>query len=167
MNYRKRTYCSRPLWRRRPGSVPVSCLSRARRPVCVRRARWSGPDVPPGLRCPSRPGPSWLPLAGSRLPAQQSQAATLPVSTSRMGAMNPGGSLSPASLRFVLAVVALVALNLACAATNGFYSRTAVLGALLALGAALAACVRRSDAPVRAPAWLGPTLLAGAALVLA
>ncbi len=80
--------------------------------------------------------------------------------------MTPGDSAPVASPRFVLAVLALVALNVACEGTFGLFTPGAALEVLLALVAALAACARRSEAPVRAPAWLGPALLTGAALIL-
>lgn len=73
----------------------------------------------------------------------------------------------PISPRFVLAGVALVALTLANAAGHGFYSSAAAFGAVIALGAALAACARGLDTGVRWPSWLGPTALMGAALALA
>jgi hypothetical protein len=63
--------------------------------------------------------------------------------------------------------VALVALNLASVRGHGYYSRTAALEALLALGVALAVCLRRGTPTLRAPAWLGPVTLIAALLLLA
>src|SRR5262245_53531251 len=78
-------------------------------------------------------------------------------------AMAPNNSptISP---RFALAGVALVALTLANAAGHGFYSSAAAFGAVVALAAALAACARGLDAPLRWPSWLGPAALTAAAL---
>jgi hypothetical protein len=71
------------------------------------------------------------------------------------------------SLRFVGAAVVLVALNLASTRGHGYYSRTAALEAMLALGVALAVCLRRRATAFRAPAWLGPIALIAALLILA
>ena len=60
--------------------------------------------------------------------------------------MNGNGWFSQFSPRFVWAVVALVALNLAVMQSHGYYSRTAALEVLLALVAALLACRCRVDA---------------------
>jgi hypothetical protein len=71
------------------------------------------------------------------------------------------------SLRFVGAAVALVALNLASTRGHGYYSRTAALEAMLALGVALAVCLRRRTTVFRAPAWLAPIALIAGLLLLA
>ncbi|MGH7173167.1 MAG: glycosyltransferase family 87 protein [Gemmataceae bacterium] len=81
--------------------------------------------------------------------------------------MSSCGLPARVSVRFVGTAVALVALNLANVRGHGYYSRTAALEALLALGVALAACLRRGTPTLRAPAWLGPTALIAALLILA
>jgi Glycosyltransferase family 87 len=81
--------------------------------------------------------------------------------------MNRDRSLTPFSIRFVLAAAALVALSLASAKGHGSYSSAAIVWALLALGAAVAACGRRAGEPARALDWLGPVALAGVVLGLA
>src|SRR5262249_32669074 len=73
----------------------------------------------------------------------------------------------PVSPRVLLAGLALVALGLANAASHGFYTHAAILGALLALRAALIACTRRTHPPLFAPPLLGSAALVGVALFLA
>jgi hypothetical protein len=71
------------------------------------------------------------------------------------------------SLPGLLALVALVSLSLAIAHSFGYYSRSSILGALLALGAACAACTVRPQASLSMPGWLGQVAVLGAILILA
>jgi hypothetical protein len=67
----------------------------------------------------------------------------------------------------LLALVALVSLSLAIAHSFGYYSRSSILGALLALGAACAACTVRPQARLSVSVWLGQAAVLGAILILA
>jgi hypothetical protein len=80
-----------------------------------------------------------------------------------MALNSPSRSVAP---RFLLTGIALVALSLGTASSHGFYDNTAVLGALVALLAALGACLRGLDAPRKLPPWLGPIVLGAVAVWL-